>query len=156
MFFNSNDYMQTQKNILTSLQLLKWKTKLYFIGLCCYYWITKFDVISISFPIKKNYSYRKFCYIISENYFIRNLKWNVMRRQEIYMKYNNIDCRTWRYYTPRQIVVKKLSLWIDMYPSQLCVIYIVFYYVVIKTWVKLTFMSPDIHTYLILPALIIN
>ena len=44
MFFNSNDYMQTQKNILTSLQLLKWKTKLYFIGLCCYYWITKFDV----------------------------------------------------------------------------------------------------------------
>ena len=31
------------------------------------------------------------------------------------MKYNNIDCRTWRYYTPRQIVVKKLSLWIDMY-----------------------------------------
>jgi hypothetical protein len=33
---------------------------------------------------------------------------------------------------------------------------IVFYYVVSKTWVKLTFMSPDIHTYLILPALLIN
>jgi hypothetical protein len=47
----------------------------------------------LSFPMKKN-CFRIFFYIISENYFIRKLKWNVSFPGKICYMYLNIH---WRY-----------------------------------------------------------
>jgi hypothetical protein len=54
----------------------------------------------ISFPIKKKIISENVFYIISENYFIRNLKWNVSFPGKIGYIYLNIPLTLARFHEP--------------------------------------------------------